>query len=322
MATEREAFRQLIDARVATVGSLPKRAGLQDVLDTLELIRDYEKAFPGSMTQAHSDIPALSSTILRDFEDLTTALRGPNSMDLFRWSSGEQAKILESLRAFAGEKGVVPNIRDSLMREADGLESTLSNLDTRIESERWREELQDAVGEANQYVEVARNAAEIAQESAGTTGNASLSQYFDEYAAAELSAARGFRTATLWAIGAAVLVAVALWLPVWGKQEWPEVVYHLAVVAGIGALGAYLGRQSGQHRRVYNWAKGIAVQLRSFPAFVQPVINADTVAQIYLLFANRVMGAMPERLGKGTNTDPVGVAQVVELVSALTKQST
>jgi hypothetical protein len=119
----------------------------------------------------------------------------------------------------------------------------------------------------------------------------------------------------------AILVALYLWLTAeqGARPDWSQVIYHLAVVLGIGGLSAYLGRQAGQHRRVFNWAKAVSVQLRSFPAFIQPVASTEVLAQIYLAFSNRVLGAMPERAGKSGNPDAVGMAQVVELVAAMTK---
>jgi hypothetical protein len=321
-----EAFLQLIHSRLDALSAIVSRAGFDEVVTALTLMRDYETTMNGSLTGQHGDHPRFSDDIDRDLDKLTEILRDGEHLDLLRWSSEEMTKMLDSLRAY---DGTFPDDGSDtktvqLANEITALENRLRSLNTHIESVRWQGELVQSAERTKEYEAEAKSAAETAQESAGTTGNVALSHFFDEYAEEERKAAFGFRVATLATIGVAVAVAVVVWLPLWAKTgtEWYDVVAHLAVVLGIGAFSAYLGRQAGQHRRVFNWAKGVAIQLRSFPAFIQPVSNPDTSAQIYLLFASRVLGAMPERTSRGGNTDGVGVTDLVGLVSALTKAQT
>ncbi len=154
------------------------------------------------------------------------------------------------------------------------------------------------------------SARDEAQKAAGERGVTSLTGAFEEYRKRHLRAAFGFRLATIVVLALALAVAVVF---VFGwdtiiiptrfsdtrdPNDWHQVVYRLAIIAALAGLSAYLGRQSGQHRRLGEWARSIETQLQSFLAFVEPVLDPQTKNAIYLTFAARVLGAPPDGVEK------------------------
>lgn len=169
---------------------------------------------------------------------------------------------------------------------------------------------------AKSAVDQATDAAAKAQESAGVSGSSSLSTHFSRYASGERWAANTFRVLSILSVVGALLAAIALG-PV-DAGNWTQLTYRVATVAAAGTLAAYFARQAGQHRRVYNWAKSLEVQLKSFRAFIEPIPDSERV-EIYRAFARRVLSAPPEK-GTDSAEDSVGAAQMLDLATALAKR--
>lgn len=187
------------------------------------------------------------------------------------------------------------------------------------DAERFRASTQRMQQEAAELVEEARGAATVAKSAAGITGSASLATYFEQYATKEAAASNWFRCATILAI--LVAVAVAYFLPHPTAGDWVGAAYRIAILLGVAGLSAYLGRQAGQHRRVYNWAKAIQVQLLSFPAFMETIQASQSSDAIYEAFAKRVLGAPPEGAQRSKAGDSeVSSGQLVELLTAFAKR--
>lgn len=164
---------------------------------------------------------------------------------------------------------------------------------------------------------------EKAQTAAGVTGALTLASYFGGYATEEKKTADRFRFATIVGIGIAIIVAIVFAAIEIARPaprtdaDWVLFASHVTIVLGIGALTAYLGRQSGQHRRMYNWARSMEVQLKSFPAFIEP-LEDEVQADLYRVFARRVLAAPPDR-DQGSD-DAVPTAQVLDVVLAALKR--
>ncbi|TGY35033.1 hypothetical protein E5344_12165 [Microbacterium laevaniformans] len=171
--------------------------------------------------------------------------------------------------------------------------------------------------EAEAALTEAQAAAGKAQVAAGIAGGASLSDHFRDYAKSERRAAEVFRGLSIAAILATILAALAVEHPAAG--DWVGFTYRVAILAGVGALSAYFARQASHHRRAYNWAKGLEVQLKSFPAFIDPA-DSEVKADIYRDFARRVLGAPPESSKEG-GEDSLPTAQLIEALIALAKRS-
>lgn len=185
-------------------------------------------------------------------------------------------------------------------------------------------DMNDSLASVKTAVKEAEGARDLAQTAAGVTGSAALSSYFSGYATTELRSANVFRIATIGSIVIAIVAALAgpYFLPFASPDamtEWQEVVYRLTVVLGIGALAAYFGRQAGQHRNVYNWARSIQVQLESFPAFAE-MADETQRSESFSLFARRVLGAPPERQRDKSGDAQVDTQQIFDLLSLIAKR--
>lgn len=159
--------------------------------------------------------------------------------------------------------------------------------------------------EVTRLVNQASVAANDAKEAAADIGSNELSAMYERYAKSHLRRAMWFRAWTIGLLGAGVAVAAALvlgidfsgWLPIHTHaptSEWTPVAYRLAVVAGLAALAAYLGRQAGNHRRLGEWASAIEIQLRAFNAFIAKIADPKVRDEAQLAFARRVLGPAPD----------------------------
>ena len=169
--------------------------------------------------------------------------------------------------------------------------------------------------EAEQSALDAESAARTARSAAGLVGEANLSLHFEQYAAREMRTANWFRASAVLTIVATIVIAIALPHP--NPDDVSAVIYRLAQLLGVAGLATYLGRQAGQHRRVGNWAESLHVQLKSFTAFIEPLIEGPIRDEIHGVFARRLLGDIPERPQKsGNSTD----AHVLELLAILAKR--
>lgn len=223
--------------------------------------------------------------------ELSAHVDALNDMDLLRDAES---------RGIAGRTALVAQQASALMDQAI----------FRASAVQLNEELQESV--------------EKAKDAAGEVGNASLSSHFASYADEELRSANGFRNAAL--TGFALALAFALlfgngkdgWFLTF-QNDWTALAFKVAGAAGIGGISAYLARQAGQHRRMSNWARSMAVQLQSFPAFIEPLAYEEQ-AEMYRMLARRVLTAPPEKSGDASE-DSVGAAQLLDLVTNLAKRS-
>ncbi len=262
---------------------------LDDALSDMRYPASGRDTFPGAVNPALEALPA----VLRS-EDLGTA-----TLEWCRTLLASIDKYLEGL----DEDGY--SVAEIFRGDANAL---IQQAALHLDDAKLRRE-------ARALVEEASTAAEAAKDAAGIAGGASLSEHFQHYARGERLAANAFRIATILVIASAAIVAL-----VWGHpdpDDWAGTIYRLALLAGIGGLSAYLGRQAGQHRRMFNWAKSMDVQLKSFPAFMQP-IPEDERGEIYRAFARRVLGAPPEKGVEGA--DDVSASQLAEMVTILLKR--
>lgn len=208
--------------------------------------------------------------------------------------------------------------RQALKNQVIELELALAR--TQQQSEAALEQLGETQQRYNAVLRAAENAA-------GGLATDQFEEHFIELRNEEARTASRFRVATIVGISVAVAFAVFWLFAPWSKfdgatpdvQRWLSFASHLAIVTGIGALTAYLGRQSGQHRRTANWAQSVAVQLQSFPALASSATE-DTRDTLLTALANRVLAPPPE---KGVEADATGIttAQALDVVIAALKKA-
>lgn len=221
-------------------------------------------------------------------------------------------------------------MRGALLTAAPDSQRTLEELisfadELAVRASQWQRQhlIYSALLTAQQAAEEATNAATALKTAAGDEGASRLEAAFEKFAKDERASAQSFRAWTIGLLAAvAVLGVVAVVVPyVFPEQaeiSWQGVVYRVSVLSALAGLAAYLGRQSGHHRRAAAWAEAIAVQLRAFPAFIQPIQGGSVADEIYEAFGKRVMGSPPDFAGKSDDaTNPT----ISALIDALVKQS-
>lgn len=149
----------------------------------------------------------------------------------------------------------------------------------------------------------------------GEQGQRDLAMYFNQYAEKELSLATWFRWASMVLIGCAVGIAG------WGlfvSEDDGHIVKRALTAAAVAGFAAYLARQSGQHRRIYNWVKGLSVQLQSLTMFMDAVPD-EVRADVYRDFSRRALGAPPDSR-RGESDDSLSASQLLDIVTAVAKR--
>lgn len=288
-----------------TQGILEEQVELFQEVDRLLETRDYPTDYE------NDSFPALGDGLL---DDLRNAIASGTDEAILQWVRD----VSRVLSAHLSLLSSMDHVRESEGRDiasrsaliAQQASTLMDQAALRASALRLNEELQDSVDKA--------------KDAAGEVGNASLSSHFATYADREVKAANGFRTAALIGFGLALAFALLFgngkdgWLLAF-QNDWTALAFKAAGALGIGGISAYLARQAGQHRRMSNWARSMAVQLQSFPAFIEPLAY-EQQADMYQMLARRVFTAPPERNGD-VSEDSVGVAQLLDLVTNLVKRS-
>ncbi|KQM58179.1 hypothetical protein [Agreia sp. Leaf210] len=296
----------------------------QSALDALDRV--------GQLDRVRDNVPITSSVEryldgyfgeLADHVDhAMEILAGTNSREvsnnLESWFHGLDRKTLNAavdvqadLEGDSNKIGVVYFEAISLLR------SLIAELKIAERVDQFRKQTNRITSQVQVSADDAQAAAKLAQVAAGSAGEASLSLYFETYAKQQLRSSVWFRAATIATIG--VAIAVAANIP-HGKSEDPvAAVYRIAIVAGVAGLATYFGRQSGHYRRLGTWAKGLQIQLQSFPAFMATISDENTRNLIHEAFAKRVLGSPPEANSSGDTSAEV---LTQPLIDALVRRAT
>jgi hypothetical protein len=181
--------------------------------------------------------------------------------------------------------------------------STISVTRTKVDELGRKESLRlldDAVDKIRSQQEKAEAGVAAISTAAGTAGGTVLFTHYDEFATAERTSASLFRR---WTIGAVVVGGIAASASlVAPASDYPQLIQRLIVTAAIFGLAGYFARQAHQHRSLSNWASTLAVQLKTFEAFVSPVETAEARDRIRSTFASRAFGDHPAMKGEPTVT--------------------
>ncbi|MFF1540653.1 hypothetical protein ACFVWL_11285 [Microbacterium sp. NPDC058269] len=285
------------------------RTVVEQAHSILNFIEDYE-----SDTNVDAGVRQQMKEIVEDSDEALAVMNARDAASVFQaWAHNVAGSALGALEMVTpspsteqGYSRIVNSARDLL----DHMNYLLGEGDIRERQRRMLGELYDSVTKA--------------QTAAGATGAYVLAEYFGEYAKEEKKTANRFRWATIVGISIAIAVAIifaaidGLSTDISDSRRWISFASHATVVVGVGALTAYLGRQAGQHRRMFNWAKSMEVQLKSFPAFIEPLTD-DVQADMYRVFSHRVLSAPPER-ETGTD-DGVPTSQILDVALAALKRA-
>jgi hypothetical protein len=148
-------------------------------------------------------------------------------------------------------------------------------------------------------------AAEAASNAAGRTGEDVMSSFYTNLASTEVKAAEMFRCSTVvLAVVGGAAAAFFVFFPGLppaldiAANGYGPLIQKTVFIASIFGLAGYFARQAHQHRSMANWAGTLAVQLRTFDAFLAGIDNAEVKNELRKAFAARVFGEHPAMKGE------------------------
>ncbi|MDP9885502.1 hypothetical protein J2W21_003025 [Sinomonas atrocyanea] len=157
-------------------------------------------------------------------------------------------------------------------------------------------------------------------EAAGTTGQNAMAKFFDELAEAEKDTAGKFRFATIaLMIFGGMVAAILVFAPSVGGSDYVHLVQRLVVTGAIFALAGYLAKQANHHRSVGNWAGALAVQLKTFEAYMDPIGSESVRDALRTSFAVRAFGE--PNFGKGDSPSESTASPIAEKLFELLSRS-
>jgi hypothetical protein len=166
-----------------------------------------------------------------------------------------------------------------------------------------RQRAEEQATRATSAADSASSALTEVRKATGSIGEVVFGNYFEVYANREFRASWLFRSIALTGLlGTGVLGWLFFYEARNSSFSWSEAAFRGAILLAVGALSAYTGRLAAQHRSVGNWAKAIAVQMKSFGALIEPVEDGPARAAIYERLAARVLAAPPENGSPSTET--------------------
>ncbi|WP_136017931.1 hypothetical protein [Arthrobacter silvisoli] len=209
-----------------------------------------------------------------------------------------------------------------LLGEMQGVGLTLSQIEKASELSRAVEKAKDAVAKAEASAETAETSASSASTAAGTAGDAALSSFYAELAASEKTSANGFRWATIaGGVVAGLTTAAFLVLPEFGvfeiePSDYVHLLQRVIVTAAIFGLAGYFARPAHHHRSLANWAGALAVQLKTFEAYLAPIDNSAVKDDLRKSFALRAFGDHPAMKGEPSVAPSAGAMENAAAVAA------
>lgn len=188
-------------------------------------------------------------------------------------------------------------------------------------------DLRSATRRAKEAAASAEESASKASSAAGMTADSAMSSFYEKLGTDEQSTADLFRR---WAIALGSVAGVMAWIFLSGGAGWGAAWLDIAagdyvhliqrglVLAAFLALATYLARQAHQHRTMANWARSLAVQLKTFDAFIDPIDDPAVRDELRKNFASRVFGDHPPVKGEpAISASSQGISSLTEALSKL-----
>lgn len=254
-------------------------------------------------------VPILVS-VERLVERSTETLRSLNQLESVRGDADRLGNLLESALSQAGESffhSSNDEFNDFVMERIESAaDSLMQHRSVSSMKERAAVEL-DAI--KGLKVE-AEDVLDARKDVTAHEGEVELSKHYAELAGVESAQANVFRryavgtlivavSATTFFVGVQLVDAHLLISP---TTDYVSFLQRLAFLAGLFGLAGYLARQAHQHRSMANWAGALAVQLKTFNAYIAPVRDQEAKDQLRKDFAARVFGDHPAMKGEPSLT--------------------
>lgn len=138
----------------------------------------------------------------------------------------------------------------------------------------------------------------------GDEGEKELSSGYAALADSEGVMSTRYRVATLCLSVLAGVLGIGFLIPtgVEGltlvEGDYTHLAQRALALAGVFGLAGYCARQAHQHRSMANWARALAVQLKTFDAYLSPIDDVTVRNALRVSFASRVFGDHPAMRGE------------------------
>ncbi|XAS74077.1 hypothetical protein VUN82_09710 [Micrococcaceae bacterium Sec5.1] len=243
-----------------------------------------------------TDVLQRAQSAIAQLDKILTTLKG---LPTATAPLGELAKELDGVLATArsfGMEGQRGEIHRRRLADA-------ANILRQYESQTH---LRRIAAQANQALNRTEASASKASEAAGVTSESVMAAHYKALADAESTTAGIFRMWTIISTIFAGATAGAFLLgPSFGwaavaiaPNDWVHLIQRAIITAAVFAFAAYLARQAHQHRSMANWAGSLAVQLKTFEAFLAPIASEEVRDQLRMSFATRAFGDHPAIKGE------------------------
>ncbi|MEK6442151.1 hypothetical protein [Pseudonocardia sp. T1-2H] len=260
--------------------------------------------YPPALSQLAASIPAIAldareATADRD----TTASRAQYLDDAISWLGQAASRMSANAESLTDTK----RRSDALSRlaQAGRLVSMYSALDDITEAQREVLHVRDA----------ARAAIGETKDAAAATGSAVLAKHYDGIFDRENAMANRLRLVTSGLLLLLTLGAGYITLTVPHPEFTAVELTRLSLALPIAVLAAYLGREAGRHRVRANWAEELAMQLRTFDAFTEPLAERQR-ADARLAFTS-ILFAQIERPSDGPERGPSVVTEAAKIIDTM-----
>lgn len=172
-------------------------------------------------------------------------------------------------------------------------------------------------------VEAAEAAAESSAAAAGKTAQNLLSTHYGDLANAEGRVFRFFLSATIsFLLLGGGLAFYFLLTPEFSstsnQDRYVLLIQRVVVTTAVFGFAGYLARQASHHRAMWNWARSLTVQLKTFDAYLAPITDDDTQHELRKAFAERAFGEHPVAKSEQSVT-PTALAteKLLEIISKI-----
>ncbi len=245
------------------------------------------------------------------------------------WSSdfGTLAKRFADLRELFRQAMQRLRYREDIAlppTEIDRLTEQLLDVDDRLRILDASASVDVALDKIITAQEKAEKSATKASTAAGRTGEDTISSFYQDFAEAEGTAADKYRKWTIWAgLGAGLTAAAFLILPEFGPlrieaNDYVHLIQRVVVTAAVFGMAGYFARQAHQHRVLANWAAAMAVQLKTFEAYVDPIDDLAVRDELRKTFAGRAFGDHPAMKGEASpSPSPAAIEAAMQLIAKI-----
>lgn len=268
----------------------------------------------------------LLASLSKEAEDLGKEL-GQIRASVAETSQAHGAKFEELSNSVKEERqtmeAALTDFRESFSTAQDERRTTLSDL-LEEQTARFSEALKALDEEAeNQRLEASDEASRLVNEMEGyrdqaaqlvdAVGNIGTAAGFGRYASEQKRAAD-------WLRGLAVVVVLgAVGFAVWALSvaasdlTWQRTIAKFTVVALLGGLAAYLGRQSGVHRDREATAKRVQLELAALDPYLA-LMDAGKRDEVKIEIAKKLFGQPLEAENVLKSEEPMPASQVLALL--------